>query len=120
MASASDGFCVGNYGTILRWNGSAWSKLSNAPTSAILLGVAVRKNGDSIAGWAVGEEGVILRFTGSAWEHADSPTGARLEDVAMPSATEAWAVGQYGVIVHWGQTPLPGERPRGYLPLTRK
>ncbi len=41
MASSQLGYFVGNFGTILRWNGASWTKIANSPTSLTLRGVAV-------------------------------------------------------------------------------
>ena len=52
-------------------------------------------------GWAVGHSGEIRRYNGSAWETAVTPTTNELIDVAIVSATDVWAAGTGGTILHY-------------------
>jgi hypothetical protein len=45
--------------------------------------------------------GVILHYEGSGWVRVNSPTTKSLASVAMDSATDGWAVGNNGTIVHY-------------------
>ena len=55
MVSSTDGWAVGDGGTILHWNGSAWASVASG-TNLELQGVW-----GSGGVWAVGAQGAILR-----------------------------------------------------------
>ena len=98
MVSETDGWAVGDLGTILHWDGNAWSKVES-PTNFYLNSIAMLSSHD---GWAVGSGGTILRWDGSAWmEVLNRPTSYPLYSVTMLSATDGWAVGSTGHILHW-------------------
>jgi hypothetical protein len=107
----------GNYNyTIIRWNGTAWTALSNAttpsmpassPTSQNLSDVKVidtSGNGLGDFGFAVGVGGFILQYNGSTWTKITSPTTQQLNGLYVVSPNEAWAVGNAGVILKWNGT----------------
>ena len=89
MISATDGWAVGDEGTILHWNGVRWQQVSS-PTTASLKGVDMISASD---GWAVGDEGTILHWSGNVWQEAPTPAYTQLRSVAMVSHTDGWAVG---------------------------
>jgi hypothetical protein len=87
---------------ILRWNGSAWSRVRtpDARGGALLAGVAATSATNA---WAVGTTGrgrtFIVHWNGSKWVRVPSPSpgyGAVLIGVAATSAKNAWAVGTTG------------------------
>jgi hypothetical protein len=107
----------GNFSyTMLRWNGTTWTALSNATTPSIPAASASAANLNSVQvistagattgnfGFAVGDGGVILKYNGTTWATVTSPTTQNLEDVYIVSANEAWAVGAAGVIIKWNGT----------------
>src|SRR5262249_38482127 len=130
---------------ILRWNGTAWSKMSSpnpGPNGSHLTSVSAVSPTDA---WAVGVSGnstctaaatLVLRWNGSAWSRVSSPyPGAAcnyLTAVRALSPPDAWAVGQscpfaintcHSLILHWNGTawsqmasPNPGSD--GFDPLT--
>ncbi len=63
MTSATDGWTVGEAGTILHYNGSAWQQVPS-PTDKYLEAVQMVS---SIEGWAVGEAGTILHYQNGTW-----------------------------------------------------
>ena len=74
--TASDVVAVGQDGTILHWNGSAWQS-ENAGTFLSLFGIWTN-GGES---WAVGDRGVLVRSSvRGTWTTATAPT-------VMPSIT---------------------------------
>jgi len=103
-------WAVGYWGSVLRSSdaGDTWSQL-RTPTSATLFGVSFA---DANHGWAVGNDGVVLRSKdgGLHWEHqhvsipdeagGTRPLDAALFGVAAVSPTEAWAVGDFGTVLH--------------------
>ena len=87
-------WAVGNNGTILQWNGTAWAASPSGVTSTL--------NGVSCASanscWAVGTGGTALRWDGTSWSSSNSGIngGVILESVAcVPnSADDCIAVGR--------------------------
>ena len=67
----------------------------------------------------MGDGGTILRLQNGMWQALTGPTGNDLFDVAVVSATEAWAVGEHGVILRYTDAtdppPATPTRPDGYL-----
>jgi hypothetical protein len=61
-SGAGDVWTVGRFGTILHWDGSAWTSIPSG-TPATLYGVWGSGAGDV---WAVGYGGIILHWDGSA------------------------------------------------------
>src|SRR5215470_2726083 len=119
---------------ILRWNGKTWARVpAPQPRGAaltVLQGVSARSASDA---WAVGyyclgptcylggppSYPLILHWNGSTWTRAPSPDpggryGTRLNAVTALSASDAWAVGDYGInssptgqkslVLHWNGT----------------
>jgi hypothetical protein len=100
---------------ILRWNGSAWTRVASpSPGSGDTLdGLGFSSERD---GWAVGSSGsdtLILHWNGKAWgTPPPPPTGyeqpGALSGVAAASDSSAWAVGYAGsfssakvLLLHW-------------------
>ena len=50
--------------------------------------------------WAVGGDDII-HWDGSSWSRLDVLVPANLYDIDMLSATEGWAVGANGTIMHF-------------------
>ncbi|MHA6577971.1 WD40/YVTN/BNR-like repeat-containing protein [Pseudomonas yamanorum] len=69
-----------------------------APTQAVLIDIA--QAGKRLV--AVGEQGLILLSddSGQHWRQAPVPTSASLTSVSFATASQGWAVGHAGVIVH--------------------
>src|SRR5215813_11752680 len=96
-SGASDVWAVGWSGTILHWDGSAWTSVSSS-TPTTLFGVWGSGASDV---WAVGWAGTIVHWNGSAWATASSGTTNPLWGVWGSGASDVWAVGHSGTIVHW-------------------
>jgi hypothetical protein len=99
-AASNDVWAVGSAGTIMRWNGTAWSSVWSGSTQDL---TAVWGTSASDV-WAVGAAGTILHWTGFAWASLPSGTTNRLDAVWGSSATDAWAVGVAGTILRWNGT----------------
>jgi len=63
MTSATDGWAVGEAGTILHYNGSAWQQIPS-PTAKYLAAVRMVS---ATEGWIVGEAGTILHYQNGTW-----------------------------------------------------
>jgi photosystem II stability/assembly factor-like uncharacterized protein len=63
MVSATDGWAVGDRGTIAHYNGDTWEKV-DSPTNTWLHKVFMVSTSD---GWAVGDQGTILHYQNGVW-----------------------------------------------------
>jgi hypothetical protein len=91
-ATATEAYAVGGIGTLLRWDGDAWSAVSS-PTTEDLDAVTLAEG----SGWAVGAGGTFLSLSGGTWSvYSPSPTGGPLTGVSAASARSAMAVGKEG------------------------
>jgi hypothetical protein len=93
---ANDAWAVASAGTILHWDGAAWSPMASGTTSD-LLGVWGASATDV---WAVGKSGAALHWDGVAWSLAASGTANDLTGVWGSAGGDIWAVGA-GTIQHW-------------------
>ncbi|MCJ7424849.1 hypothetical protein MUP01_11385 [Candidatus Bathyarchaeota archaeon] len=100
MVSSTNGWAVGDQGTIIRWDGTHWSSASS-PTTSWLNSVNMVSSGN---GWAVGDSGTIIRWNGTSWDSVASPTAQFYCSVCMVNATDGWAVGNFGTIIRWSGT----------------
>ncbi len=91
---ASNVWAVGEYGTILHYNGATWSPMESGVTTT-LRGVSAY---DSSHVWAVGDSGVILFYNGVSWQAQTSGVSSTLRGVSAYDTTHIWAVGDGGVI----------------------
>jgi hypothetical protein len=110
FVGSSSAFAVGQFGTILRWDGSRWSEdpqslvLTDAQLNAVAFG--------SGEGWAVGANGTILHYDGHSWTTEEVPTkdaGLNISSVAVAGG-EALAVAGGNLIIrppggHWESAP---------------
>jgi hypothetical protein len=96
-SSGSDVFAVGQYNTILHYNGSAWSSMTSGTTNG-LKGVWGSSGSDV---FAVGNSGTILHYNGSAWSSMASGTTTNLYGVWGSSGSDVFAVGYSGTILHY-------------------
>ena len=129
--SARNAWATGSYtsGTVFHtliehWNGAAWTQKPSpnpSPTDNFLGSVAATSASNI---WAVGEyangtaeQSLVLHWNGTAWTHMPSPNPGGssasdfLEGVAVTSASNAWAVGEYAnvggsqaLVLHWNGT----------------
>jgi hypothetical protein len=100
---------VGDRGTVLAWDGHAWS-LEDTPTRERLLAIEQAGSGDV---FAVGEHGTILRRASGApsWSARASGTQATLRAIAATAANDV-LVGGDGLALHfdgtsWTREALP-------------
>ena len=96
-SSSSDVFAVGDYGTILHYNGSTWVNMSSG-TSKLLYSVWGTSSSDV---FAVGYDGTILHYNGSTWSAMRSYYAGILWGVWGSSSSDVFAVGDSGTILHY-------------------
>ena len=123
MVDADLGYIVGgsfSNGAVLRYVNNSWTQVTIPSEADDLNAVDVRRFDTGLVGWIVGNDGYIIRIAGDFMIDEPTPTGSDLLDVATVSATEAWAVGRDGVILHWGES-LPADDIQGaMIPATAK
>ena len=90
---------AGDRGTVLAWDGHAWS-LEDSPTRERLLALAEVPSGDL---FAVGEHGTILRRGGTTWAAMASGTEATLRAIVAVDAHDVLVVGD-GLALHFDGT----------------
>jgi len=126
MLSVTDGFAVGTRGgggggactngraRIVRWNGAVWDCLPS-PSNQNLNAVSMLDiDGDGFAedGWAVGDRfgnnpsgWHFIQWNGAAWTpvavNTPGTNAENLRGIDMVSATDGWAVGDNGEMLHW-------------------
>ncbi len=106
FASADQGWAVGKAGTILHWDGVAWTA-EGSQTNADLYDVAVV--GDDF--WAVGENGVLVHRNQAGFWVLLTPHPT-LRGVGFAGPDAGWAVGATGTVLHYdGKTWSPVDTP---------
>jgi hypothetical protein len=95
--SASDMYACGVGGTILHYNGTAWSPVSSNTTSDLysLWGASA----DDI--FAVGESGIVIHCDGMVWSPMSKPPTGHLKGVWGSAPDNVFAVGNGGVILRY-------------------
>jgi photosystem II stability/assembly factor-like uncharacterized protein len=125
-ARGSQAWAVGYWGSVLRSSdaGATWRAV-RTPTTRTLYAVSFA---DERSGWAVGATGVIVRSTdgGATWRAQSAsrldlatggevPLDSHLFGVSAVGPNEAWAVGDFGAVLHtvdgetWRPVPIPAD-----------
>jgi hypothetical protein len=102
--SQSNVWAVGAAGTIVHWDGAAWT-VANTPITSDLTWVSGTGPQDV---WAIGPYS-ILHWNGTAWQVVPGGDNAGLNAIWPASSSEVWAVGARGQILHGspaGFTPV--------------
>ena len=97
-SDANNVWAVGDSGTILKWNGTAWAAQVSG-TTRYLTGIW---GSDANNVWAVSRTGTILKWNGTAWAAQESGTEQDLSGVWGSDANNVWAVGVTGTILQYG------------------
>jgi hypothetical protein len=107
---SNDAWAVGVFGSstnIIKWAAPTWVTVSS-PILANLYSISKDRAGSDF--WAVGAGGTIMRsMDGNTWTAWSSPVGPgpvfpvtpNLYSIFMRTSGDAWAVGQFGAIIHW-------------------
>jgi photosystem II stability/assembly factor-like uncharacterized protein len=88
---------VGAYGNFIRYNGTAWSRVSGTTAQDIN---DVWMN-DSQDGWAVGQDGLMLHYDGSRWNQQTPVKGKPAINAVAFVKKLGFAVGQSGTILKY-------------------
>ena len=98
-ADANNVFAVGDRGSIYRYDGATWTRMTNTSTR-FLVGIW----GSSATNvFAVGQAGTILRYNGSTWSQMPSGTTRRLLGV-WGNGNTVFAVGDSGTVLRFNGT----------------
>jgi hypothetical protein len=102
--NSNDVWAVGNNGTALRWNGSAWNAL---PTNTSLALRGVWGSGPNDV-WVVGEGGIVLRWNGLEFQRVQLGTTGTISKVWGTAADRVYLLGNRGQAWVWnGATVAP-------------
>jgi hypothetical protein len=93
-------FAVGNYGTILKYDQTAWQN-SSGITEKTVFGVWWASGSEA---FAVCDKGIILHYNGTDWAIMDSGTTQRLRDIWGTAPDDIFAVGENGTLLHYDGT----------------
>lgn len=112
MVSGGIGWAVGDAGTILRYDGSAWNQIpSGVSTNLYSVSFGPPKALTADSGVAVGGmtgSPMAVFWTGVAWMQQTSgltSSSGRLASVFETSSNDVWAVDDAGGFWHWSGTP---------------
>ena len=98
--SASDDiFAVGFNGTVLHYNGTAWSVMFTGGTSPVWLNSVWGSSDSSV--FASGSDGALLHYDGTSWRVIPTHTGEDLWDVWGLSDTSVYLAGTNGTVLRY-------------------
>jgi len=105
LSSPTQGWAVGESGTILRWDGAGWT-VTSSPTTRNLYSVFALSPTDA---WAVGAFDTIIRWNGASWTGPmiAPTTGVHYRSIRMVNAADGWIAGrlnptsQEGTLLRW-------------------
>jgi hypothetical protein len=87
-SSGTDVFAVGDVGTIIHYDGFAWTSMNSGTT----------ENLQAVWGFSgVGWNGIILHYDGSSWTEMESPATEYLSGLWGDSSSDVFAVGRFGI-----------------------
>lgn len=99
MTSASDGWIVGDGGTILRYRNGVWTTVAS-PVPRPLTSLCMLSPTE---GWAGGTDG-FFHYQHNTWALVpNSALVLSVTHISMISSSEGWAIGSGGVILHYTQ-----------------
>jgi photosystem II stability/assembly factor-like uncharacterized protein len=98
--AADDGWVVGAVASLYRWNGSSFKKYQSPDPDITYQCCGFAR---SKLGWAGGNEMHLSRYQDDVWKlEQNMPGGSwQLTAIHMVSATEGWAVGPRGAMMHY-------------------
>jgi len=100
--SPSEVFAVGHSGTILHFDGSAWSQMTDGVPSGdqyVFSDVTGTSPRDVYAVGDAAGQGLLLHYDGSTWTPIASGTEAILRGAWVTPSGEVIVVGDYGVVL---------------------
>ncbi len=104
LSGASDGWIVGDNGTILRWDGANWNAFAS-PTTNDLFDVHCVSTVDCKA---VGANGTIIHWDGTGWTQVTSNTTRDLFAVSCEPDNPNYCFASGGLFLNFGFFSLSG------------
>lgn len=111
--AADDVMAGGEGGTVLRYDGSTFTRMTTPSTSAtqLVFGIWGASASDvwAVGGVTGGGTGFVWHFDGSAWSEVMLPAGhpgAAVFKVWGLSANDVWFCGLMGTLMHWDGSAL--------------
>jgi hypothetical protein len=106
--AANDVFVAGDSGTVLHWNGAAWSRMATGTTAGLRR--VWGSSGSDV--YVSGEDGTLLHYDGSAWSRVAVPTTETLERIWGSSAGDVYVGGAGATLLHydgaaWSRVAIP-------------
>jgi hypothetical protein len=95
MVSSKLGYAVGDSGTILKWDGNAWT-VSDSNTYQTLN--AIDASPDGKIALAVGNDGAIVVSDSAPWKKSPTPTDKNLRACAFPMNEKCFIGGDSGAL----------------------
>jgi len=90
-------FAAGNYGTVLKNDGSQWV-MSDFPDNITVYSLWCAAEDDI---FLAADLGAIYRYNGESWNRMVSNTTKRLRDIWGTSSNDIYSVGENGTILHY-------------------
>lgn len=108
--SANDVMAAGEGGTILRYDGTAFTRMTT-PGTRLIFGLWGSSPSDvwAVGGQSGGTTGFVWHYDGSAWSEVALPAehpGAAVFKVWGLSADDVWFCGLMGTLMHWDGSAL--------------
>jgi hypothetical protein len=103
MVSSTDGWAVGEGGTVLHYDGSAWTSVDISTTDRLRDVFMLDANHGYMLGW-VGTSGGsdLFHWDGSSWTLVyHNPTTYAFQRVDAITDNDVWIAAQFGRIYHW-------------------
>ena len=97
-SSATNVFAVGENGTVLHSDGTAWTAMVSDTTEWLNETWGDNQTGEV---FAVGENGTIIHYDGTTWNPMVSGVSVTLHGVYGTAANNVYAVGDSGVVLHY-------------------
>ena len=110
-SAADDTWAVGDGGSLLHWNGMAWTVVP-APMGTTDAGLRSLWGTARDDIWAAGTLGTILHWNGTAWSVSQKGDGYTINGLWGRSRSDVYAVGSAGTVLHYdGKTWTPEQAP---------
>ena len=99
--SPTNGWTVGDKGTIMNYDGSKWS-LKNSGTTSIIWDLNFL---DALNGWAITDNNIMLKYNLTTWKRDTTiQSSYPLESISFLDNSHGWAVGIFGTIYMYDGT----------------
>lgn len=97
-------YAVGDFGTIIHYDGATWSTVFNGGDTPVQLLSVWGTGPDNV--FVCGTSGTVLHFDGAQWKVMRAGIGASLWQAWGPSANSVYIVGSNGYILHYDGTSI--------------